>query len=177
MRENQFQRAAGVEIGRCRRRFSMGTRLPMPKIRGVSVRLVFTAGNVRALILIPQRRFATAQIQRLAKRAARSLRHLHPTPVQNSSKVENSRATRAAPHLSPASENVVPFDAAFWVIRLDEVEGDAREGARFLSRFTKDRTSQKRATRDTMELHHRARWQRDDQDASGFHHRHFPAMD
>ncbi len=30
-------------------------------------------------------------------------------------------------------------DAAFWVIRLDEIEGDAREGARFLSRFTKDR--------------------------------------
>lgn len=33
-------------------------------------------------------------------------------------------------------------DAAFWVIRLDEVEGDARDGARFLSRFTKDRNSQ-----------------------------------
>lgn len=33
-------------------------------------------------------------------------------------------------------------DAAFWVIRLDEVAGDAREGARFLSRFTKDRNSQ-----------------------------------
>lgn len=33
-------------------------------------------------------------------------------------------------------------DAAFWVIRLDVVESDAREGARFLSRFTKDRNSQ-----------------------------------
>ena len=33
-------------------------------------------------------------------------------------------------------------DAAFWVIRLDEVQGDEREGAQFLSRFTKDRNSQ-----------------------------------
>jgi putative DNA primase/helicase len=34
-------------------------------------------------------------------------------------------------------------DAAFWVIRLDEIEdGERREGARFISRFTKDRNSQ-----------------------------------
>ena len=33
-------------------------------------------------------------------------------------------------------------DAAFWVIRLDEVQGEQRDGARFLSRFTKDRNSQ-----------------------------------
>jgi hypothetical protein len=32
-------------------------------------------------------------------------------------------------------------DAAFWVIRLDEVQSEHREGARFLSRFTKDRNS------------------------------------
>jgi AAA domain len=32
-------------------------------------------------------------------------------------------------------------DAAFWVIRLDEIQGEHREGARFLSRFTKDRNS------------------------------------
>ena len=33
-------------------------------------------------------------------------------------------------------------DAAFWVIRLDEIQGEHREGARFLSRFTKDRNSE-----------------------------------
>ena len=33
-------------------------------------------------------------------------------------------------------------DAAFSVIRLDEVQGEQRDGARFLSRFTKDRNSQ-----------------------------------
>lgn len=32
-------------------------------------------------------------------------------------------------------------DAAFWVIRLDEIEDEHRNGARFLSRFTKDRNS------------------------------------
>jgi AAA domain len=32
-------------------------------------------------------------------------------------------------------------DAAFWVIRLDEVMEDHRVGARFISRFTKDRNS------------------------------------
>ena len=32
-------------------------------------------------------------------------------------------------------------DAAFWVIRPDEIQGEYREGARFLSRFTKDRNS------------------------------------
>jgi RecA-family ATPase len=32
-------------------------------------------------------------------------------------------------------------DAAFWVIRLDEIEGGQRDGAQFLSRFTKDRNS------------------------------------
>lgn len=34
-------------------------------------------------------------------------------------------------------------DAAFWIIRLDEVQGDEREGARFISRFTKDRNSKR----------------------------------
>jgi hypothetical protein len=34
-------------------------------------------------------------------------------------------------------------DAAFWVLRLDEIEdGERSEGARFISRFTKDRNSQ-----------------------------------
>jgi DNA-binding MarR family transcriptional regulator len=34
-------------------------------------------------------------------------------------------------------------DAAFWVLRLDEIEeADPRDGACFLSRFTKDRNSQ-----------------------------------
>jgi hypothetical protein len=32
-------------------------------------------------------------------------------------------------------------DAAFWVIRLDEIQGEQREGARFLSRVTKDQNS------------------------------------
>lgn len=32
-------------------------------------------------------------------------------------------------------------DAAFWVIRLDEIDGEEREGATFISRFTKDRNS------------------------------------
>jgi hypothetical protein len=32
-------------------------------------------------------------------------------------------------------------DAAFWVIRLDEIEDEHRQGARFISRFTKDRNS------------------------------------
>lgn len=34
-------------------------------------------------------------------------------------------------------------DAAFWVLRLDAIEGEERNGARFLSRFTKDRNSQR----------------------------------
>ena len=34
-------------------------------------------------------------------------------------------------------------DAAFWVLRLDEIEdGERGEGARFICRFTKDRNSQ-----------------------------------
>ena len=33
-------------------------------------------------------------------------------------------------------------DHAFWIIRLDEIEKEGRDGARFLSRFTKDRNSQ-----------------------------------
>lgn len=33
-------------------------------------------------------------------------------------------------------------DDVFWIIRLDETGGDQRQGARFLSRFTKDRNSQ-----------------------------------
>ena len=38
-------------------------------------------------------------------------------------------------------------DAAFWVLRLDETEDDERrEGARFISRFTKDRNSQHEQT-------------------------------
>jgi RecA-family ATPase len=37
-------------------------------------------------------------------------------------------------------------DAAFWVIRLDAVEAEEREGARFVSRFTKDRNSQAEQT-------------------------------
>jgi hypothetical protein len=37
-------------------------------------------------------------------------------------------------------------DAAFWVIRLDEMAGEQREGARFISRFTKDRNSRKEQT-------------------------------
>jgi AAA domain-containing protein len=32
-------------------------------------------------------------------------------------------------------------DAAFWVIRLDEIDDEHRKGARFISRFTKDRNS------------------------------------
>jgi hypothetical protein len=37
-------------------------------------------------------------------------------------------------------------DAAFWVIRLDEIQGDHNEGAQFLSRFTKDRNSKTEQT-------------------------------
>jgi len=38
-------------------------------------------------------------------------------------------------------------DAAFWVLRLDEIEdGERREGARFISRFTKDRNSEREQT-------------------------------
>lgn len=42
-------------------------------------------------------------------------------------------------------------DAAFWVIRLDEVQGEQREGARFISRFTKDRNS--RTEQSPIEWH------------------------
>ena len=34
-------------------------------------------------------------------------------------------------------------DDVFWIIRLDEASKDERDGAQFLSRFTKDRNSQK----------------------------------
>lgn len=37
-------------------------------------------------------------------------------------------------------------DAAFWVIRLDATEGEGRKGAQFVSRFTKDRNSQREQT-------------------------------
>ena len=34
-------------------------------------------------------------------------------------------------------------DDVFWIIRLDEASKDQRDGAQFLSRFTKDRNSQR----------------------------------